>query len=103
MRIYLKDVTTIVLFTKISFIKQRSSIFFLVYLVSNTLFLNKQLNMTRKFVVKAFGKLLKIKETKSNFDDVIIYVGEEPNFKEFHAYSKILCSKSDYFNKILSD
>jgi len=65
---------------------------------------------------KVFGKfyfkiklISKTKEAKSNHgveilidDDVIIYVGEEPNFKEFYTYSKILCSKSDYFKKVLS-
>src|SRR6266498_2511473 len=42
------------------------------------------------------------KETKVD-NDVIIYVGEEPDFKEFHANSKVLRSKSNHFKKILSD
>ena len=62
--------------------------------------------MSRKFLTKAFGKLTK---TKVNYnvddvkiDDVIIHVGKEPDYKEFHANSEILCRKSDYFKNILS-
>ena len=66
--------------------------------------------MSRKFVTKALGKLLKTRKTKANYDvkeakepdDVIIYVGKESDFKEFHGNSKNLCSKSNYFKKILS-
>jgi hypothetical protein len=47
---------------------------------------------------EAFGQLLKI-ETDYN---VIIYIGKEPNFREFHAHSYILRCRSEYFNKILS-
>jgi hypothetical protein len=49
-------------------------------------------------VIKALGELLK---TKTNYD-VIIYIGEKSNFKEFHAHSGFLCCRSDYFNKMLS-
>jgi len=55
--------------------------------------------MSHKFVTKAVRKLLKTKVD----NDVIIYVGEEPDFKEFHANSKVLRSKSNHFKKILSD
>ncbi|CAB4373432.1 unnamed protein product [Rhizophagus irregularis] len=48
---------------------------------------------------EAFGQLLKI-ETDYN---VIIYIGKEPNFKEFHAHSNVLRCRSEYFDKILSD
>ncbi|GBC21663.2 BTB/POZ domain-containing protein [Rhizophagus irregularis DAOM 181602=DAOM 197198] len=48
---------------------------------------------------EALGQLLKI-GTDYN---VIIQVGEGFNFKEFHAHSIILCCRSRYFNKILSD
>ena len=60
--------------------------------------------MSRKFVTKALSKL-KVKETKETKveNDVIIYVGEEPDFKEFYSNSMTLSSKSDYFKKILSD
>ncbi|GBC21691.2 BTB/POZ domain-containing protein [Rhizophagus irregularis DAOM 181602=DAOM 197198] len=47
---------------------------------------------------KALEQLLKIE----SYYDVIIHVGREPNFKEFHAHSNILCCRSEYFNKILS-
>ena len=46
----------------------------------------------------AFGQLL-AKETDYN---VIIHIGEEPNFKEFHAHSIILRCRSEYFDKIFS-
>ena len=71
--------------------------------------------MSRKFAKKALGKLLKSKKTKANYDvekteetkviyvdDVIIYVGEEPNIKEFHAHSNILRARSPYFKNLLS-
>ncbi|CAB4393397.1 unnamed protein product [Rhizophagus irregularis] len=50
-------------------------------------------------VPEALGQLLKA-ETDYN---VIIYIGEEPNFKEFHAHSIILRCRSEYFNKIFSN
>jgi predicted ATPase len=50
-------------------------------------------------VPKALGQLLK---TETDYN-VIIYIGEEPNFKEFHAHSIILRCRSEYFNKIFSD
>ena len=45
----------------------------------------------------AFGQALK---TEMDYN-VIIRVGEEPSFKEFHAHSIILYCRSEYFNKIL--
>jgi hypothetical protein len=48
---------------------------------------------------KAFEQLLK-NEPDYN---VIIYIGEESNIKEFHAHHIILRCRSEYFNKILSD
>ncbi|RGB22855.1 hypothetical protein C1646_775419 [Rhizophagus diaphanus] len=47
---------------------------------------------------EALEQLLKIE----SYYDVIIHVGREPNFKEFHVHSNILCCRSEYFNKILS-
>jgi hypothetical protein len=47
---------------------------------------------------EALGQLLKI-ETDYN---VIIHIGKEPNYKEFHAHSNILRCRSEYFDKILS-
>ncbi|RGB35318.1 hypothetical protein C1646_759489 [Rhizophagus diaphanus] len=49
-------------------------------------------------VPKALGQLLK---TEVDYN-VIIHIGEEPNFKEFRAHSNILRCRSKYFNKILS-
>jgi hypothetical protein len=35
--------------------------------------------------------------------DVIIYAGEEPNIKEIHAHSNILCIRSQYFHAAFSN
>ncbi|RGB35299.1 hypothetical protein C1646_814818 [Rhizophagus diaphanus] len=50
-------------------------------------------------VPEALGQLL---EAETDYN-VIIYIGEESNFKEFHAHSIILRCRSEYFNKIFSD
>lgn len=47
---------------------------------------------------KAFEKLL---QTEKDYN-VIIYVGNEPNFKEVHAHSNVLCCRSEYFNELFS-
>ncbi|GBC09562.1 hypothetical protein RclHR1_08990006 [Rhizophagus clarus] len=57
--------------------------------------------MSYKFesdVIKALGEMLKA-GTDYN---VIIQVGEESNFKEFHVHSNVLRFRSEYFNEILS-
>ena len=57
--------------------------------------------MSYKFeseVTNALGELL---ETETNYD-VIIHIGEKPDFKEFHAHSIFLCCRSHYLNEILS-
>ncbi|KAF0424045.1 btb/poz domain-containing protein 19-like [Gigaspora margarita] len=41
-------------------------------------------------------------ETKERYD-TIITVGKEPNVKSIHAHSVILCTRSPYFRKALSD
>ncbi|CAI2167183.1 19852_t:CDS:2 [Funneliformis geosporum] len=46
----------------------------------------------------AFEKLL---QTEKDYN-VIIYVGNEPNFKEVHAHSNVLYCRSEYFNELLS-
>ena len=51
-----------------------------------------------RVVIKALGKMLK-DETDYN---VIIYVGEEPDFKEFRAHSSFLRNRSDCFDKMFS-
>ena len=48
-------------------------------------------------VTKALGELL---ETGKNYD-VIIYIGEKPDFKEFHAHSIFLSCRSIHFNEML--
>ncbi|EXX79956.1 hypothetical protein GLOIN_2v1769198 [Rhizophagus irregularis DAOM 181602=DAOM 197198] len=57
--------------------------------------------MSYKFesdAIKAFEQLL-LTEIDYN---VIINIGEKPNFREFHAHSNILRCRSHHFNKILS-
>jgi hypothetical protein len=49
-------------------------------------------------VIKALGELL---ENQVNCD-VIIQIGEKPNFKEYHAHSIILGCGSKYFNDVFS-
>ena len=56
--------------------------------------------MSYKFeseVTKALGELL---EAETNYD-VIIYIGEKTDFKEFHAHSIFLSCRSIHFNEIL--
>ncbi|CAB4377886.1 unnamed protein product [Rhizophagus irregularis] len=56
--------------------------------------------MSYKFesdVIKTLGELL---ENKVNCD-VIVRIGQKPNFKEFHGHSIILGCRSKYFNEIL--
>ena len=49
-------------------------------------------------VTKALGELL---DTGKNYD-VIIYIGEKTDFKEFHAHSIFLSCRSIHFSEILS-
>ena len=35
--------------------------------------------------------------------DVVIFAGEEPNVKEIHAHSNVLCIRSQYFNSAFSN
>ncbi len=58
--------------------------------------------MSYKFeseVTQALGQLLK---TETDYN-VIIHIGEKPNFKEFHVHFNILYCRSEYFKKILSE
>ena len=43
----------------------------------------------------------KLFETEIGYD--VIYAGEEPNVKEFHAHSNILCIRSQYFRSAFSN
>ncbi len=69
--------------------------------LAHFLLVRGKINMTHKFeseVTSALGELLK---SESNYD-VIIYIGKQPDFREFRAHSVLLCCRSHYFNKILS-
>jgi hypothetical protein len=63
--------------------------------------------MSRKFITKTLNKFKTKEKEKGSVDnddnDVIIYIGEEPNFKEFYLSSKILRKESNYFKNILSN
>src|ERR1051326_3024844 len=52
--------------------------------------------MTSKFWAELSSDYEKLFETELGYD-VIIYIGEEPNVKEVHAHSNILCVRSQYF------
>ncbi|EXX65174.1 hypothetical protein GLOIN_2v1876950 [Rhizophagus irregularis DAOM 181602=DAOM 197198] len=58
--------------------------------------------MTSKFLVELSNDYEKLFETEIGYD-VIIYAGEEPNVKEIHAHSNILCIRSQYFRTALSN
>ena len=44
----------------------------------------------------------KLFETEIGYD-VIIFAGEEPDVKEIHAHSNILCIRSQYFRSAFSN
>src|SRR5256714_8502611 len=58
--------------------------------------------MSSKFWAKLSSDYEKLFETELGYD-VIIYAGEEPNVKEIHAHSNILCIRSQYFNIAFSN
>ena len=58
--------------------------------------------MSPKFWVELSSDYEKLFETEIGYD-VIIYAGEEPNVKEIHAHSNILCVRSKYFNSAFSN
>ena len=49
--------------------------------------------MTSKFWAELSSDYEKLFETEIGYD-VIVYAGEEPNVKEIHAHSNILCIRS---------
>ena len=55
-----------------------------------------------KFLVELSNDYKKLFETEIGYD-VIIFAGEEPNVKEIHAHSNILCIRSKYFRTAFSD
>jgi len=58
--------------------------------------------MTSKFLTELSSDYEKLFETEIGYD-VIIHVGEEPNIKEIHAHSNILCIRSQYFRSAFSN
>ncbi|RIA94142.1 hypothetical protein C1645_873608 [Glomus cerebriforme] len=57
--------------------------------------------MSSKFLTELSSDYKKLFETELGYD-VIIYAGEEPNIKEIHAHSNILCIRSQYFSTAFS-
>ena len=58
--------------------------------------------MSSKFWAELSSDYEKLFETEIGCD-VIIYAGEEPNIKEIHAHSNILCIRSEYFRSAFSN
>ncbi|GBC52529.2 hypothetical protein GLOIN_2v1487162 [Rhizophagus irregularis DAOM 181602=DAOM 197198] len=58
--------------------------------------------MSSKFLTELSNDYENLFETEIGYD-VIIYSGEEPNFKEIHAHSSILCIRSRYFRTAFSN
>ena len=58
--------------------------------------------MSSEFLVELSNDYEKLFETEIGYD-VIIYAGEEPNVKEIHAHSNILCIRSQYFHSAFSN
>ena len=58
--------------------------------------------MTSKFWAELSSDYEKLFEKELGYD-VIIYAGEEPNVKEIHAHSNILCIRSQYFHTAFSN
>ncbi len=58
--------------------------------------------MSPKFWAELSSDYEKLFETELGYD-VVIYAGEEPNVKEIHAHSNILCIRSNYFRSAFSN
>ncbi|RGB29617.1 hypothetical protein C1646_745261 [Rhizophagus diaphanus] len=58
--------------------------------------------MSSKFLAELSNDYEKLFETEIGYD-VVIYAGEEPNVKEIHAHSNILCIRSKYFRTAFSN
>ena len=58
--------------------------------------------MSSKFLVELSSDYEKLLETEIAYD-VVILAGEEPNVKEIHAHSNILCIRSQYFRSAFSN
>src|ERR1700722_4847037 len=58
--------------------------------------------MSSKFLAELSNDYKNLFETELGYD-VIIYAGEEPNVKEFHAHSNVLSIRSQYFRATFSN
>ena len=58
--------------------------------------------MSSIFLADLSSDYEKLFETEIGYD-VIIFAGEEPNVKEIHAHSNILCIRSQYFRSAFSN
>ena len=58
--------------------------------------------MTSKFWAELSSDYEKLLEKEIGYD-VIIRAGEEPNAKEIHAHSNILCVRSQYFHNAFAN
>ena len=58
--------------------------------------------MSSKFLAELSYDYEKLFKTELGYD-VVILAGEEPNVKEIHAHSNILCIRSQYFNSAFSN
>ncbi|GBC05836.1 hypothetical protein RclHR1_06460007 [Rhizophagus clarus] len=58
--------------------------------------------MFSNFLTELTGDYKKLFESGFGYD-VIIYAGEEPNIKEIHAHTNILCMRSQYFHSAFSN
>ena len=58
--------------------------------------------MSSKFLAELSSDYEKLFKTELGYD-VIIFTGEEPNVKEIHAHSNILCIRSEYFRSAFSN
>ena len=58
--------------------------------------------MSSKFLAELSNDYEKLFEKEIGYD-VVILAGEEPNVKEIHAHSNILCIRSQYFHTAFSN
>ena len=58
--------------------------------------------MSTRFLVELSSDYEKLIETEIGYN-VIIFAEEEPNIKEIHANSNILCIRSQYFRSAFSN
>ena len=58
--------------------------------------------MSYKFESEVYQALEQLLKDEVDYN-VVIHIGEEPNFKEFHAHFNILHCRSEHFKKILSE